>query len=84
MQKYELSRSEVFVGLQDFIDNSDKLICQYDEVKAGLNMLNTNGDFSDGINAFLGKQKGEQVFVTFDRKAVNKLTILGHKAILLK
>lgn len=84
MQKYELSRSEIFVGLQDFIEHSDKLICQHDEVKAGLDMLNANGDFADGINAFLGKQKGGQVFVTFDRKAVNKLTVLGHHALLLK
>ena len=39
-------------------------------VEAGLVMLETGGDFADGVIAFEGRRLGGTVFVSFDRKAV--------------
>ena len=46
-------------------------------------MLENNGDFSDGINAFLGIKmalKHQAEFISFDKKAVKVLQKLGVNA----
>jgi hypothetical protein len=45
-------------------------------VEAGLAVLQAGGDFADGIIAFEGRRLGGEVFVSFDRHAV-ELTVAG-------
>lgn len=83
MSRYELSKADVFAVLSDFIENSDKLLLKYDEVRAGLALLEIGGDFADGINQYLGKVGGGEIFVSFDKRAIHKLKNLGQVAELL-
>ena len=52
-------------------------------VEAGLSVLESGGDFSDGVIAFEGGWLGGEVFVSFDKKAVTLLTAQGQSARLL-
>jgi predicted nucleic-acid-binding protein len=48
-------------------------------VEAGLAVLDTGGDFADGVIAFTGRQMGGTVFASFDRKAVALIAASGGK-----
>ena len=49
-------------------------------VETGLAMLDAGGDFADGIMAQEGKWLGGEVFVSFDKKTVKRLTEQGKAA----
>lgn len=83
-QTYKLPKSDVFEVLLDFIENSEKLVCDTKMVRTGLQMLQNNGDFADMINAYIGNEHGYAHFVTFDKKASQKLNQLGYIATLLR
>jgi predicted nucleic-acid-binding protein len=51
--------------------------------EAGLAMLDSGGDFADGVIAHNGRWLGADVFVSFDRHAVTRLKTQGHAARLL-
>ncbi|HEY6768846.1 MAG TPA: type II toxin-antitoxin system VapC family toxin [Candidatus Sulfotelmatobacter sp.] len=46
-------------------------------VDAGLAMLDEGGDFADGVIAYEGRWLGAETFVSFDRKAVERLKEQG-------
>lgn len=52
-------------------------------VEAGLAMLDSGGDFADGVIAYEGRWLGGETFVSFDKKAVDMLTAQGQSARLL-
>lgn len=52
-------------------------------VEAGLSVLETGGDFADGVIAYEGNWLGGETFVSFDKKAVALLTAQGQSAQLL-
>lgn len=52
-------------------------------VEAGLSILESGGDFADGVIAYEGNWLGGETFVSFDKKAVALLTAQGHSARLL-
>lgn len=52
-------------------------------VEAGLSILETGGDFADGIIAYEGNWLGGETFVSFDKKAVALLSAQGQSARLL-
>lgn len=52
-------------------------------VEAGLSMLESNGDFADGVIAYEGTWLGGDTFVSFDKQAVGLLSALGQPARLL-
>ena len=52
-------------------------------VEAGLAMLDAGGDFADGVIAYEGRWLGGEMFVSFDRKAVEMLKDQGQAARLL-
>ncbi|HEX6018408.1 MAG TPA: hypothetical protein VFZ28_09935 [Burkholderiaceae bacterium] len=52
-------------------------------VEAGLSMLESNGDFADGVIAYEGVWLGGDTFVSFDKQAVGLLSALGQPARLL-
>lgn len=49
-------------------------------VEAGLAMLDAGGDFADGVIAYEGKWLGAETFVSFDKKAVARLSAAGVSA----
>ena len=49
-------------------------------VEAGLTMLDAGGDFADGVIAYEGRWLGGEMFVSFDRQAVEMLRAQGHAA----
>jgi predicted nucleic-acid-binding protein len=49
-------------------------------VEAGLAMLDAGGDFADGVIAYEGRWLGGEVFVSFDRQAVELLKAQGETA----
>ncbi len=53
-------------------------------VEAGLSMLESNGDFADGVIAYEGSWLGGETFVSFDKQAVALLSAVGHHARLLR
>jgi predicted nucleic-acid-binding protein len=52
-------------------------------VDVGLAILNAGGDFADGLIAYEGSWLGGETFVSFDKKAVAKISAQGHEAKLL-
>jgi predicted nucleic-acid-binding protein len=52
-------------------------------VAAGLAMLESGGDFADGIIAQEGRWLGADTFVSFDRRAVALIKAQGHDVRLL-
>ena len=51
--------------------------------EAGLALLESGGDFADGVIAYEGNWLGGEMFVSFDRQAVALLETQGAKARLL-
>jgi len=51
--------------------------------EAGLELLEAGGDFADGVIAFEGNWLGADVFVSFDKKAVELVDASGKPARLL-
>jgi len=49
-------------------------------VDAGLDLLQAGGDFADGLIALDGRRRGGTVFLTFDRRAIQRLRRLGFLA----
>jgi predicted nucleic-acid-binding protein len=49
-------------------------------VEAGLAMLDAGGDFADGVIAYEGRWLGAEVFVSFDKDAVEMLKEQGLEA----
>lgn len=52
-------------------------------IEAGLALLESGGDFADGVIAYDGAWLGGETFVSFDRKAVALLAAQGHPTRLL-
>jgi predicted nucleic-acid-binding protein len=49
-------------------------------IDAGLAVLDAGGDFADGVIAYEGRWLGAEMFVSFDKKAVEMLIDLGLEA----
>jgi predicted nucleic-acid-binding protein len=52
-------------------------------VEAGLAMLDAGGDFADGVIAYEGRWLGAEMFVSFDKRAVELLKAKGLPARML-
>ena len=53
-------------------------------VEAGLAILDSGGDFADGVIAFEGRRLGGQVFASFDAEAVKLVRATGAETKLLR
>jgi predicted nucleic-acid-binding protein len=60
-----------------------QVVCNTPAVLAGLAMLESGGDFADGVIAFEGQLLGGSEFVSFDQQAVKLLKGQKRKARLL-
>ncbi len=81
-QGYKMSASEVAKSIRSLID-SWNVVTNRPAVEAGLEFLDTGGDFADGAIAYEGEWLGAEEFVSFDVKAVDLLKAQGKRARLL-
>ena len=62
------------------LTSADNVETNRPAVEAGLAMLDAGGDFADGVIAYEGRWLGAEMFVSFDKKAVEKLVAEGISA----
>ncbi len=67
-----IPRNEVAAAIRGRID-AINVVVNRPAVEAGLRVLDAGGDFTDGVIAFDGQWLGGEIFVSFDKKAVNLL-----------
>ena len=70
------------MAIRNLLD-AQNVVIDRPAVEAGLAMHDAGGDFADGIMAHQGSWLGGETFVSFDRKAVARLTAQGIPARLL-
>lgn len=82
MSGYGKGAREIAEAIRGLVD-SDKVEADRTAVEAGLAMLDSGGDFADGVIAHAGACLGAERFVSFDRRAVALLDKLGIAAVRL-
>ena len=73
---YSASKSELYRTIAGLIADP-KITCDRQAVEAGLDMLDSGGDFADGVIAFEGRRLGGSTFYSFDRQACRLLSKAG-------
>ena len=77
-----LSKEDVALSIRDLLD-AGNVSMNRPAVEAGLAVLEAGGDFADGVIAHDGAWLGGETFVSFDRKAVELVSLLGQPATLI-
>ncbi len=81
-QGYKKPAADVAHSIRALID-SDNVVTNQPAVEAGLEFLDSGGDFADGAIAYEGRWLGAEEFVSFDKHAVSLLKAQGKRARLL-
>ncbi len=81
-QGAKLTKDDIAVTIRDLMQ-AENVVMNRPAVEAGLEILEAGGDFADGIMAHEGSWLGGEIFMSFDRKAVNLLAKFGKKTQLL-
>jgi len=76
---YKLPANEIAESLRLLL-SSQNVVANWPATEAGLRMLETGGDFADGVLQYEGEWLGGEEFVSFDRKAVTLLKGQGKRA----
>lgn len=79
---YKRSATDIAAAIRRLI-GSAKVSVDYPTAEAGIRNLEAGGDFADGVIAFDGRRLGGDVFVSFDRRAVDLVRDSGGEAKLL-
>lgn len=79
---YGATRANISAAIRALIDTSN-VVTNRAAAEAGLVLLDAGGDFADGVIAFDGEWLGAEIFVSFDKKAVQLLQASGHQSQLL-
>jgi predicted nucleic-acid-binding protein len=82
LRGYRYTPAQVAHALQALMQVS-QVVCHTPAVLAGLALLESGGDFADGVIAFEGDLLGGSEFVSFDQQAVKLLKAQKRKARLL-
>lgn len=82
LRRYGRSAAEIAASIRVLADSANVGLDR-PAVEAGLAVLEAGGDFADGVIAFDGRRLGGDVFVSFDRDAVDLITAAGGEAQLL-
>ena len=80
--RYKMSKGEIVRAVRAYLD-ADNVITDTAAVQAGLKAMEAGTDFADGVIAYEGQWMGGEMFVSFDKEAVDVLTKLGIKSRLL-
>lgn len=70
---YGFDREDIAAAIRALADTTN-VVLNRPAVEVGLAILDAGGDFADGLVAYEGDWLGAEVFVSFDKKAVNLLT----------
>jgi predicted nucleic-acid-binding protein len=81
-QGYKIPSAEIAEALRRLM-NGANVVVNRPAVEAGLVLLDAGGDFADGIIAYEGSWLGAEVFISFDKKAVNLMEAQGESVRLL-
>ena len=79
---YKRSVAEVAAAVRALVEGASVLVDR-PAVEAGLSVLESGGDFADGVIAFEGRRAGGRVFATFDEKAAAMIRATGGETRLL-
>jgi len=79
---YNFGREEIAAAIVALVDAANVAMNRA-AVEAGLAVLNSGGDFADGVIAHEGRWLGGEVFVSFDKRAVTRVERIGLPARLL-
>jgi predicted nucleic-acid-binding protein len=79
---YDFGREEIAAAIIALVDSANVVVNRA-AVEAGLAVLNAGGDFADGVIAHEGRWLGGEVFISFDKRAVNRVERSGLQARLL-
>jgi predicted nucleic-acid-binding protein len=81
-QGYKIPSAEIAEAIRRLMNGANVVVNQ-PAVEAGLALLDAGGDFADGIIAYEGSWLGAEVFISFDKKAVNLMEAQGESVRLL-
>ena len=73
---YGLTSDDLAIAVRAVTDPPN-VVANQTAIDAGLSMLANGGDFADGVIASAGLAMGAETFVSFDRKAVTRLSKIG-------
>ena len=79
---YKKSTAEISDAIRRLMNGSN-VVANGPAIEAGLSVLDSGGDFADGVIAYEGDWLGAEEFVSFDSKAVAVLRSQGGRARLL-
>lgn len=79
---YKIPPPEIAATIRTLI-GAGNVVTNRPAVEAGLAMLDAGGDFADGVVAYEGAWLGGEIFLSFDKIAVEKLQMKGFSARLL-
>jgi len=81
-QGYKIAASEIAEAIRRLL-NATNVVVNRPAAEAGLAMLESGGDFADGIIDYEGSWLGAERFLSFDKKAVRLIEAQGRAARLL-
>lgn len=73
---YSYSRADIALAVRMLMEPANVTVDEM-AAAAGLRVLDAGGDFADGIIAAAGMLLGGEVFVSFDRAAVSRVSQVG-------
>jgi predicted nucleic-acid-binding protein len=79
---YKVTSNEIADAIRR-LTHAANVVVNRPAVEAGLALLDAGGDFADGVIAYEGRWLGGETFVSFDKKAVKRLTAQSKAARLL-
>ena len=82
LRSYRIASSDIARTLRGLLDGAN-IAVNRPAAEAGLAVLETGGDFADGVIAYEGSWLGADTFVSFDKKAVSLIEAQGKSARLL-
>jgi predicted nucleic-acid-binding protein len=81
-QGYKIPSRDIAETIRRLI-NGASVVVNRPAAEAGLALLDSGGDFADGVIAYEGNWLGADAFVSFDKKAVKLMSDQGGSARLL-
>ena len=82
LRSYRIPSSDIARTLRGLLDGAN-IAVNRPAAEAGLAVLETGGDFADGVIAYEGSWLGADTFISFDKKAVSLIEAQGRSARLL-
>lgn len=75
---YKASSEEIAESVRR-LSTGKNVVVNRPAVEAGLELLESGGDFADGVIAYEGRWQGGETFLSFDKEAVRMLAAKGRK-----